>query len=202
MNQKGLTGYQEGIIKQKAGASSEQLKGSSKSIARISAVIHAYLYIAVMGLLILIWSLTVMARGLIFFWPMHAMFGWGFACGYHIILYLSYSNKVSFLSKIRKRPYLGVSIITHGWFYFSINTYLVVLNILFSSFPWSAFVIIGWGIAFGIHVIIFSLSGTQNQKQIKKIEITTTNYCHTCGAELANRPDAKFCAFCGNNLQD
>lgn len=202
MSQNVLSDYKKEIINHMRESSPEQLKDSPMRNFRISTALHAYLYLAVMGLLILIWSLTVIRRGLIFFWPMHPMFGWGFACGYHIVLYLSYNDKVHFLSKIRRRPNFGALFITHAWFYICINSYLIVLNILFSPVPWSAFVVIGWGIAFGIHLIIASLSGTQNQKQIKMTKVITPNFCHSCGAELANRKGAKFCAYCGNNLQD
>ncbi|TFG15622.1 MAG: hypothetical protein EU535_01470 [Promethearchaeota archaeon] len=202
MSQNVLPDYKKEIVNHWKDPSPEQLKDSSIRGFRISTALHAYLYLAVMGLLVLIWILTVIRRGLIFFWPMHPMFGWGFACGYHIVLYLSYDDKVHFLSKLRKRPNFGVPFITHAWFYISINIYLIVLNILFSPVPWSAFVVIGWGIAFGIHLIVASLSGTQNQKQIQIPEVIKTNYCHSCGAEIANRPGAKFCAYCGNNVQD
>ena len=143
MSQGVITNYKNEVINQNKAEFPVQLKGFAKLFSRTPTTLHVFLYFSVMGLLVLIWAIRVSRYGLIFFWPMFPMFGWGFACGFHLILYLSYNDKISFLSKIRRRPYFGAFFITHAWFYISISIYLVVLNVLFSPFPWSVFAIIG-----------------------------------------------------------
>ena len=154
-----------------------------------------------MSLLVLIWALNVSVNGLTFFWPMYPMFGWGFGSGYHLILYLAYNDKNKFLSKILKRRYFGVLFITHAWFYISVSIYLIVLNVLYSSFPWSVFAIIGWGIGFGYHVIIASLMKSSKQPELKSKKPENVNYCSNCGNELGDREEIKFCAFCGSSTK-
>lgn len=185
----------------------------SKDFGKAPTFLHLYLYLAVMGLLSLIWLLNVIRVGLSFFWPMFPMFGWGFACGYNIILYLSYNDKNQFLSKIRNKPYFGPLFITHAWFYISISTFLVVLNVLYSRFPWSAFAIIGWGMAFGAHLILaYSLASTleksnlserdNNELMKRQDQVGKSTYCHSCGADISNRPNANYCSFCGSKIED
>ena len=154
-----------------------------------------------MSLLVLIWALNVSVNGLTFFWPMYPMFGWGFGSGYHLILYLAYNDKIKFLSKILKRRYFGVLFITHAWFYISVSIYLIVLNVLYSSFPWSVFAIMGWGIGFGYHVIIASLMKSPKQPELKSIKTENANYCSNCGNELGDREEIKFCSFCGSSTE-
>jgi len=202
MSQGVLINYNKEIINQKNNNPPEQLKGFSKLFSRIPTTLHAFLYFSVMTLLVLIWAIRVSRTGLIFFFPMYPMFGWGFACGWHIVLYLSYNNKIHFLSKIRKRPYFGAFFITHAWFYLSISIFLIVINVLYSSFPWSAFAIIGWGIGFGFHLIIASLMNPSEQKKVKPIPTELINYCSKCGANFTDRPDVNYCALCGNRLDE
>jgi len=194
-----MTNYKNEIINQNNANSPVQLKGFERLFSRTPTTLHAFLYFSVMGLLTLIWALRVSRIGLRFFWPMYAFFGWGFACGWHLVLYLSY-NKDCFLSRIRQRPYFGALFITHAWFYISVSIYLVVLNVLYSSFPWSAFAVIGWGIGFGFHVIIASLMKSPKKPELKSIHAEKANFCPNCGANFTKRPDVKYCAICGNNL--
>ncbi|MFX0070488.1 MAG: 2TM domain-containing protein [Candidatus Hermodarchaeota archaeon] len=204
MSQEILTTNNKNAMVNENSSKPEKLNNKGKAITYL----HLYLYLAVMGLLTLIWVLGAMRRGLYFFWPMFPMFGWGFACGYQYILYLAYNDKNQFLSNLRKKPYFGISFITHMWFYVSVNIFLVVLNVLFSRFPWSVFPIIGWGMVFGAHFILASTLGKPNeikvkepsQPKIKPVEIDKTNYCHTCGANISDRQNAKFCSFCGSIL--
>ncbi len=200
MSQGVRTSYKNEVINQNKDTPPEQLNGFARLFSRIPTILHVFLYFSVMGLLILIWAINISRNGLTFFWPMFPMFGWGFGCGFHIILYLSYNNKIRFLSKIRRRPYFGALFITHAWFYISISIYLVVLNVLYSSFPWSAFAVIGWGIGFGFHVIIASLMKSPKKPELKSIHAEKANFCPNCGANFTKRPDVKYCAVCGNNL--
>ena len=200
MSQGVLTSYKKEVINQNKDTPPEQLKGFARLFSRVPTTLHAFLYFSVMGLLVLIWAINVSRTGLRFFWPMFSMFGWGFGCGFHIILYLSYNNKSRFLSKIRRRPYFGAFFITHAWFYISVSIYLVVLNVLYSSFPWSAFAVIGWGIGFGFHVIVASLMNPPDQPKIKPVQTEEVNYCPNCGANFTDRPDVNYCALCGNKL--
>ena len=201
MSQEVITSYDEVVIPKEKVKQPEQLKGFPSIFSKIPTTLHAFLYISVMSLLVLIWALNVSVNGLTFFWPMYPMFGWGFGSGYHLILYLAYNDKIKFLSKIRKRRYFGVLFITHAWFYISVSIYLIVLNILYSSFPWSVFAIMGWGIGFGYHVIIASLMKSPKQPKLKPIKTGHVNYCSNCGNELDDREDIKFCAFCGSSTE-
>lgn len=202
MSQEVITNYKNKVINQNQSKPAVQLKGSARLFSRTPTTLHAFLYFSVMGLLTLIWSISVSRTGLRFFWPMFPMFGWGFACGWHIVLYLSYNNKIEFLSKIRQRPYFGALFITHAWFYISISSFLIVINVLFSRFPWSAFAIIGMGIAFGFHLIIASLMEPQVKPDVKPIQSEEVHYCPNCGANFTERPDVNFCALCGNKLDE
>lgn len=200
MSQGVLTSYKKEVINQNKDTPTEQLKGFARLFSRTPTTLHAFLYFSVMGLLVLIWAIRVSRTGLRFFWPMYPMFGWGFACGFHIILYLSYTNKIHFLSKIRQRPNFGAFFITHAWFYISISIFLIVINVLYSPFPWSAFAIIGWGIGFGFHVIIASLKQPSGQPEVKPSQAEGVNYCSNCGANFTDRADVNYCALCGNSL--
>jgi len=200
MSQGVLTSYKKEVINLNKDTPTEQLKGFARLFSRTPTTLHAFLYFSVMGLLVLIWAIRVSRTGLRFFWPMYPMFGWGFACGFHIILYLSYTNKIRFLSKIRQRPNFGAFFITHAWFYISISIFLIVINVLYSPFPWSAFAIIGWGIGFGFHVIIASLMPPPDLQEVKTVQTEGVNYCPNCGANFTDRANVNYCALCGNSL--
>ncbi|MFX1339462.1 MAG: 2TM domain-containing protein, partial [Promethearchaeota archaeon] len=197
MSQEVMVNYKNEVINQNQAKNPVQLKGFARLFSRTPTTLHAFLYFSVMGLLTLIWAIGVSRTGLRFFWPIFAFFGWGFACGWHITLYLSYNNKIQFLSKIRQRPYFGWLFITHAWFYISISIFLIVINVLFSRFPWSAFAIIGWGIAFGFHLIIASLMEPQKKPEVKPIQTEEVHFCPNCGANFIERPDVNYCALCG-----
>jgi len=197
MSQGVVTRYKEVSIPKEKIKQPEQLKGFASIFSKIPTALHVFLYTSVMSLLVLIWALNVSVNGILFFWPLHPMFGWGFGSGYHLILYLAYNDKIKFLSKIRKRRYFGVLFITHAWFYISVSIYLIILNVLYSSFPWSVFAIMGWGIVFGYHVIIASLMKSPKPTEIRTKKPETGNYCSKCGNELGDRENIKFCAFCG-----
>ena len=201
MSQGVVTSYDEVAIPKEKVKQPEQLKGFASIFSKIPTTLHVFLYSSVMSLLVLIWALNVSVNGLTFFWPMYPMFGWGFGSGYHLILYLAYNDKNKFLSKILKRRYFGVLFITHAWFYISVSIYLIVLNVLYSSFPWSVFAIIGWGIGFGYHVIIASLMKSPKQPELKSKKPENVNYCSNCGNELGDREEIKFCAFCGSSTK-
>ena len=201
MSQGVITNYKNEVVNQSQAKPPVQLKGFARLFSRAPTTLHAFLYFSVMGLLTLIWAIRVSRIGLRFFWPLFAFFGWGFACGWHIVLYLSY-NKDCFISRIRQRPYFGAFFITHAWFYISISVFLIVLNVLFSRFPWSAFVIIVMGIPFGFHYIIASLMEPQKKPEVKPIQTEEVLYCSNCGANFTDRPDVNFCALCGNKLDE
>jgi len=201
MSQEAIIKYDEVVIPKEKVKQPEQLKGFASIFSKIPTTLHVFLYSSVMSLLVLIWAINVSVNGLTFFWPMYPMFGWGFGSGYHLILYLAYNDKNKFLSKILKRRYFGVLFITHASFYISVSIYLIVLNVLYSSFPWSVFAIIGWGIGFGYHVIIASLMKSPKQPKLKSIKTEDANYCSNCGNELGDREDIKFCAFCGSSTK-
>jgi hypothetical protein len=202
MSQGFITNYKNEVINQNKADPPVYLKGFSRLFSRVPTALHAFLYFSVMGFLSLIWAISISRIGLRFFWPMYPMFGWGFACGWHIILYLSYNNKIRFLSNLRQRPYFGAFFITHAWFYISVSIFLIVINALYSRFPWSAFAIIGWGIVFGFHVIIASLMEPQKNPEVKPIQTEEIHYCPKCGADFTERPDVNYCALCGNRLDE
>ena len=97
---------------------------------RIFFLVHLFLYLSVMGLLTLIWGANVLQGTAKGFWPMHAMFGWGFAMGAHLLSYVMYNDMVDYLSKVRKESEFGVLFIYHAYFYGIINLYLFLLNII------------------------------------------------------------------------
>jgi len=66
---------------------------------RVPFALHLFLYVAVMGLLVLIWAIT---SGFRFFWPFFPIFGWGFGVGFHAATFFMYNDKfeIEYLSKI------------------------------------------------------------------------------------------------------
>ena len=109
---------------------------------RILFAIHAFTYIAVMLLLVLIWAVTLGLAGNKYFWPLFAMFGWGFGVGFHSLIYLMYNDMVKCLLKIREKSSLGVVFMVHSWFYVMVNLFLMILNLTSLEllnliwFPW------------------------------------------------------------------
>ena len=135
---------------------------------RILFALHLFLYLAVMGLLILVWALT---SGFGFFWPYFAMFGWGYAIGFHAITYLMYNDKIEYLTRIRHRATFVVLFIYHAWFYISVNTFLILTNLLLTPriiyFIWP---LLFWGIAFGFHAFGFFMWETTFDREMTKLK--------------------------------
>jgi hypothetical protein len=134
---------------------------------KILFAIHLFLYLAVMGLLILIWAVT--GAGL--FWPFLSIFGWGFAIGFHALVYLMYNNKVEYLSELRNQATFKVLFIFHAWFYAMINIFLIIINLVYV--PQTIFFIwplIYWGIAFGFHGLGFFLWENSITREIRQMK--------------------------------
>ena len=134
---------------------------------RILFALHLFTYCAVMGLLILIWAVT----GAGFFWPFFAIFGWGFASGFHALVYLMYNDKIDYLSKIRHDPAFKVLFIFHAWFYITVNIFLLIINlaiatgVIFFIYP-----LMYWGIAFGFHMMGFFLWDSSLNRELANLK--------------------------------
>lgn len=117
-------------------------------------MVHVFFYLATMGLLILIWGVT----GAGFFWPFFAIFGWGFAVGFHVITYLMYNDKIEYLSKVKEKSAFAVLFIFHAWFYISVNVFLIIINlVLVRTVIFFIYPLFFWGIAFLFHALGFFL---------------------------------------------
>lgn len=153
---------------------------------RILFAIHAFVYVAVNLLLVLIWGITLGLAENKYFWPFFAMFGWGFGIGFHALIYLMYNDIIPYLTKIRDQSVLGLSFIFHAWFYVMVNIFLLIINLTSLDllnllwFPWA---LGGWGIGFGFHAVGFftweknfnnqleklRTKGDYSEKQLKKV---------------------------------
>jgi hypothetical protein len=140
---------------------------------RILFALHLFTYSAVMGLLILIWAVT----GAGFFWPFFALFGWGFGMGFHALVYLMYNDLIDYLTKVRHDPVFRVLFIYHAWFYISVNTFLLIINltlvpgVIFFIYP-----LIYWGIAFGFHMLGFFLWENSFNREITNLKRKYPDY--------------------------
>lgn len=143
---------------------------------KILFAIHLFLYIAVMGLLILIWALT----GAGFFWPFFAIFGWGFGTGFHILVYLMYNDINDYLSKLRNEPLFKISFVYHAWFYISVNSFLLILNlVLLPETIFFIYPLIYWGIAFFFHMLGFFIWERTFNQEITKLQRKFPDYQET-----------------------
>ncbi len=117
---------------------------------KILFTLHSFVYLAVSLLLIVIWAVTF--ENSISFWPIIPMLGWLIGYGFHVVTYLMYTDKINYLSKIRRGHYFGILFIYHAWFYVIVNVLILTINIMVSLetifFTWPLFI---WGIAIVIH---------------------------------------------------
>ncbi len=147
---------------------------------RILFVLHAFLYLAVMALLVVIWLVTlniIGLTGITSFWPLHAMFGWGFAVGAHALAYLMFNDKVAYLTKVRKESLFGILFVFHAWFYSIINVYLIVLNIGFTpTIPWVLWPLLLWGLGFTFHAFGFFTWNMLFTEQLSRIRAKFPEY--------------------------
>jgi hypothetical protein len=139
---------------------------------RILFALHLFAYVAVSGLLVLIWALT----GFGYFWPYFEMFGWGFGIGLHTITYLMYNNKIKFLSEISRQSTFGILFIFHAWFYITVNIFLILIDLtnireLFFYWPLSM-----WGIGFGFHALGFFFWEQSFNREMNKIKLKFPEY--------------------------
>ncbi|KKK43568.1 hypothetical protein LCGC14_0957070 [marine sediment metagenome] len=128
---------------------------------RILFLLHLFAYVAVNLLLILIWAvlLPTIPEAILpknYFLPFFPIFGWGFGIGAHSLVYLTYNDKIKYLSEIRSQAKFKLLFIFHTWFYGSINIFLLILNLTTNlTFLWFLWPLGGWGISFIFHFIGF-----------------------------------------------
>ncbi|MFX1340792.1 MAG: 2TM domain-containing protein, partial [Promethearchaeota archaeon] len=135
---------------------------------RILFALHLFTYCAVMGLLVLIWAVT--GDGL--FWPFFAIFGWGFASGFHTLVYLMYNDKIEVLSKIRHDPTFKVLFVFHAWFYITVNLFLLIINLAFApGVIFFIYPLMYWGIAFAFHALGFFLWDSSLNRELKNLKV-------------------------------
>ncbi|MHA1805201.1 MAG: 2TM domain-containing protein [Promethearchaeota archaeon] len=116
-------------------------------------VIHAFIYFAVNGLLILIWVLTTDFLSVP--WPFYSILGWGIGFGFHAVTYLMYNNKVKSLSIARRKGKFAILYIYHAWFYVSVNILIIFANITIIEYLLFLWPLSMWGIGFAVHTIGF-----------------------------------------------
>jgi len=123
---------------------------------RILFLIHLFAYVAVNLLLILIWAVSLPLLPTTAFIPFFPIFGWGFAIGFHALVYLMYNDKIKYLSELRKQSGFKILFIFHAWFYGSINLFLLILDLTTTpNLLWFFWALGGWGVAFGFHAFGF-----------------------------------------------
>ena len=125
--------------------------------------VHLFAYVAVNLLLVLIWAIVLpqiedlgLPPSAEAFWPFFSIFGWGFAVGLHVLVYLMYNDKIKYLSELRKQSGFKIIFIFHAWFYGSINLFLIIFDLTTTpDLIWFFWPLGGWGIAFGFHAFGF-----------------------------------------------
>lgn len=161
---------------------------------RILFAIHAFVYVAVNLLLVLIWTVTLGLTENKYFWPFFAIFGWGFGVGFHALVYLMYNDLVKYLTKIREQSTLGIIFIFHAWFYIVVNIFLLITNLTSLNmvnllwFPWA---LGGWGIGFAFHAVGFFTWEDNFNKQLEKLR-TKGDYSEKHMKKIANAKIAWF----------
>ncbi len=123
---------------------------------RILFLLHLFAYGAVSLLLILIWAVSLPQLETNYFIPFFPIFGWGFAIGFHALVYLMYNDKIKYLSELRKQSGFKIIFIFHAWFYGSINLFLLIFDLTTTpNMLWFFWPLGGWGVAFGFHAFGF-----------------------------------------------
>ena len=142
--------------------------------ARIAFFLHLGAYLAVNTLLFLINLSTLHRTGFWFMWP--ALF-WGAGVlvhGFFVLLY-SYQNIRRWQEKLRGRKtmemLLGLSV--HVSLFVVINILVIAINVLtYRRAPekgfWSIWIVLGWGIAVGFHMLWFYLNKDHKLKRWKR----------------------------------
>ncbi len=116
-------------------------------------MLHAFAYLAVNGLLVLIWALLFTSAPV--FWPFFSLYGWGYGIGFHTIIYLMYNDKIKCLTKIREQSTFGILFVIHAFFYISVNVFLMILNLVSSPILYFLWPLLLWGMGFCVHAIGF-----------------------------------------------
>ena len=150
----------------------QRLSGLIKLFShRILFLLHLFVYVAVNLLLVLIWAVSLPQLDTTYFIPFLPIFGWGFAMGFHALIYLMYNDKIKYLSEIRTQSGFKILFIFHAWFYCSINLFLMIFDLTTTpDLTWFFWPLGGWGIAFGFHAFGFFTwdKSLENQKNILK----------------------------------
>ncbi|TFG20358.1 MAG: 2TM domain-containing protein [Promethearchaeota archaeon] len=123
-----------------------------KKINRIFVILHLFVYLAVSGLLTLIWALD---GGLNFFWPVFAMLGWGIGIGIHLITYLIYYDIVPYLTKVKQKSKFAVLFIYHALIYILVNLLIIIADLMTPGSIFFYWPLSMWGILFGCHAAGF-----------------------------------------------
>ncbi|MHA1491931.1 MAG: 2TM domain-containing protein [Promethearchaeota archaeon] len=154
---------------------------------KILFILHAFLYLAVSGLLLIIWAVTLptvivnvpqqAVQYVSSFWPIHAIMGWGIAIGFHAVCFLMYNDKIEYLSLVRRGPLFGILFVFHAWFYGIVNIYLIIINAMYSpeipTFLWTLSL---WGIGFGVHAFGFFTWAIISEKERKNLKEIYPDY--------------------------
>ena len=80
----------------------------------------------------------------------HPAMGWLIGLSLHGALFLIVIQNI--------KGFWKSTAIIHLAIYISTGIYLVILNVLYSTFPWSAIALAGWGIGLGLHLLIAYLT--------------------------------------------
>ncbi|MHA1688446.1 MAG: 2TM domain-containing protein, partial [Promethearchaeota archaeon] len=141
-------------IKEQKDLGKENVKGLAGILSNKDLfILHTFIYIAVNGLLILIWALTTDFLSVP--WPFYSILGWGIGYGFHAVTFLMYNDKIKSLSVARRKGKFAILYIYHAWFYVSVNILIIVANITIIEYLLFLWPLLVWGIGFAIHSIGF-----------------------------------------------
>jgi len=176
------------LSEEKIESQDKQLSGLIKIFSnRILFLLHAFAYVGVNLLLILIWAVSIpllpQNTGFVPFFP---IFGWGFGFGFHALVWLMYNDKVKYLSELRKQSGFKIAFIFHAWFYGIINLFLMILNLTTNpGVPLFLWPLGGWGVAFGFHAFGFFTWDKSFEVQKTKLHEKHPDYSEQRIKELA-----------------
>ena len=135
-----------------------------KRVNRIFVILHLFVYVAVSGLLTLIWAFE---GGLNFFWPVFAMLGWGIGIGIHLITYLIYYDIIPYFTKVKQQSKFAVFFIYHALVYTLVNLLILMADIITPGSIFFYWPLSMWGIIFGCHAAGFLMMMNYEAKKMK-----------------------------------
>ncbi|MFX1575421.1 MAG: 2TM domain-containing protein [Promethearchaeota archaeon] len=122
------------------------------SVHKVLLALHLFSYSAVMALLILIWALSTEYS---IFWPVFPLLGWGIAIGLHLIAYLLYFDKSTYLTRITEQSTFRILFVFHAFIFIMVNLIILYSDFITPSIVYFYWPLSMWGIGIAYHATGF-----------------------------------------------